>query len=60
MDERKNLLEKVTQDIKSQYPSKTFDWNQIKKDIQTNKYQQLSDEEKEYLYNTLPKSLGLN
>lgn len=60
MEQKEKILEAIKNKINTQDSSEKLNWEKIKKDIQNNQYGKLSNEEKEYLYITLPKSLGLN
>ena len=60
MEQKEKILEAIKNKINTQDSSEKLNWENIKKDIQNNQYGKLSDEEKAYLYITLPKSLGLN
>ena len=59
MDNIEHLLEKIKKDVKEIYPKGGFSWEDIKRNVLETKYQELSDEEKKYIYEILPKSLGL-
>lgn len=60
MEQKERILEEVINKINNQNSDEKLNWEKIKNDIQSNVYGNLTDEEKEYLYITLPKSLGLN
>ena len=59
MDNIEHLLEEIKKDVKEIYPKSGFSWEDIKRNVLEIKYQEISDEEKKYIYEILPKSLGL-
>lgn len=59
MDNIEHLLEEIKKDVKEIYPKGGFSWEDIKRNVLEIKYQEISDEEKKYIYEILPKSLGL-
>ena len=59
MDNIEHLLEEIKKDVKGIYPKGGFSWEDIKRNVLEIKYQEISDEEKKYIDEILPKSLGL-